>query len=118
LAIDEGFSIDSSKNRSLIGSEYLEKLVPGTLPFQALIQLAQMGRISVFKSSLNAQTAKKLNQLVANKRDRTFIKVCTNSSGRLFVSHDFDDFPKQKRELLEKILAIEIMESAECKCRF
>jgi len=117
LAIDDGFHPDAAKNRSLIGGEYLEKLVPGTFPSQVLIQMALAGRISIFADSVDAQAAKKLNQLVANKRDRTFVKVCSNSSGRLFVSHDFDDFPKKKRKALGELFNIEIEESNVCGCR-
>jgi hypothetical protein len=117
LAIDEGFSLDPAQNRSLIGGEYLAKIVPGTLPSAVLTQLALTGRVTTFKSSVNAQAAKKLNQMVANRRDRTFIKVCANSVGRIFVSHDFDDFPPQKRKELGKIFALEVLEAVHCRVR-
>ena len=49
LAIDEGFSLDEALNRSLIGGEYLAKIVPGTLPSAVLTQLALTGRVTTFK---------------------------------------------------------------------
>ncbi|MBW8723233.1 MAG: hypothetical protein JF626_15675 [Polaromonas sp.] len=114
IAIDEGFDIDPAKNRSLIGSEYLSKLVPGTLPSSLISHLALTGRISIYKSSVNAQLAKKLNQLVTNKRDRTFVKVCSNSSGKVMVSHDFRDFSASKRKTLNNIFSIAILEADAC----
>jgi len=114
LSIDDGFSLDPSKNRSLIGGEYLAKLVPGTLPSVVLTQLALTGRVKVFQSTVNAQSAKKLNQLVANKRDRTFVKVCANSDGKVLVSHDFDDFPAPKRKVIGKIFGLDIVEAVHC----
>jgi len=113
LAVDGGFDITPARNRSLIGAEYLEKLVPGTLPSAMLIQMALMGRISVFSVSVAPQLARKLNQLVANRRDRTFVKVCSNSVGRLFVSHDFDDFPQKKRGDLSNLFGISIQNCEE-----
>jgi hypothetical protein len=115
LAIDEGFSVESAANKSLIGAEYLEKLVPGTLPSQVLIALANTGRVTTFKSSLQPQLAKKLNQLVANKRDRTFVKVCVNSVGKVLVSHDYEDFPVSKRGTISRSFGISIVDALSCQ---
>jgi hypothetical protein len=114
LAIDVGFSTDPSINTSLIGGEYLAKLVPGTLPSSVLQQLALTGRIAITAKSVNPQNSNKLNQLVSNKRDRTFIKVCANSAGGVLVSHDFLDFSKKVRKNLEKIFNIQITDAETC----
>src|SRR5262245_6125258 len=68
LAIDSGFSSDPAKNRSLIGGEYLAKLVPGSLPAYAVAHLALSGRVAVVASKLSPQLSRKLNQLIANRR--------------------------------------------------
>jgi len=114
LAIDEGFSTDQAANTSLIGGEYLAKIVPGSLPSVVLQQLALTGRIAITARSISAQNSNKLNQLVANKRDRTFVKVCANSKGGILVSHDFLDFPKATRKSLEKIFEIGIKDAKTC----
>lgn len=114
LAMDAGFAIDPASNRSLIGAEYISKLVPGTLPAAVLSQLALTGRVVMVSHSIPAQLSRKLNQLVSNRRDRTFIRVCVNSSERVFVSHDFQDFPQAKRQNLRKLLAISIVEAQTC----
>lgn len=117
LAIDEGFSLDPALNRSFICDEYLTKIVPGTFPSAVLTQLALTGRVTTFKSSVSLQSAKKLNQMVSNRRDRTFVKVCANSAGRVLVSHDFADFPPPKRKELGKIFALEVLEAVHCQLR-
>jgi hypothetical protein len=114
LAIDEGFDLNPAKNRSLIGAEYLTKLVPGTLPSYVVTQLALSGRISVYKCSVCVQHTKKLNQLVSNKRDRSFVKVCANSTGKVMVSHDFKDFSDKKRKDLGNLFTIQIVEASDC----
>lgn len=114
IAIDKGFSIDPAMNRSLIGAEYLEKLVPGTLPSSIITHLARTGRISEVSASLPAQSSKQLNQLVSNRRDRTFIKVCANSIGKTFVSHDFIDFSSPKRQRLGRLFNVAILDAHNC----
>ncbi|WP_157214586.1 hypothetical protein [Polaromonas sp. CF318] len=114
LAIDEGFSLDSALNKSLIGSEYLNKIVPGSLPSALLTSLALGGRISMFKTKLTPQLSKKLNQMVAKPRDRTFIKVSANSVGRTLVSHDFEDFSPAKRRDLSDSFGITVLEAGPC----
>lgn len=111
LAIDAGFNIDPAKNTSLIGGEYLQKLVPGTLAFSAIAAMASSRRMAVYTAAMSPQTSRKLNQLVANRRDRTFVKVCANSRGKSLVSHDFADFPTAKRRELQKQLTLQIVDA-------
>jgi hypothetical protein len=115
IAIDEQFHTDLSKNRSLIGQEYMSKLVTGTLGYNFVVQLAQLGRVVVVPTTLNAQTSRKLNRLVSNRRDRTFIKVSMNSTDRTFVSHDFLDFPARVRKAVRKEFEVEMLD-AEATC--
>lgn len=115
LAIDDGFNLDPAINKSLIGAEYLQKLVPGSLASSVVAALALQQRIAIHSSSLSVQHNKKLNQMVSNRRDRTFIKVCTNSVGKSLVSHDFLDFPKAKRKDLSKHFGIGMFEACTAK---
>jgi hypothetical protein len=117
LAVDDGFSLDAAKNRSLICAEYLAKLVPGSLPSAVLIQLALTGRIVTVPMVVAPQSSKKLNQLVANRRDRTFVKVCANSNGKVLVTHDFDDFPASTRTQINKLFSINLLEAVHCQAQ-
>ena len=111
LAIDDGFDLDPANNKSLIGAEYLQKLVPGSLASSVVAALARQERISIHSRALPIQHSKKLDQMVRNRRDRTFIKVCANSEGKSLVSHDFLDFPKAKRKEISKHFGIDMFEA-------
>lgn len=114
LAIDSGFSTDPAQNTSLIGAEYLAKLVPVSLPASAVAYLALNGRVVMVSSSLPPQLSQKLNQLVANRRDRTFVKVAANSSSSHFVSHDFADFAQRKRKIIRATFSVQMIDAATC----
>lgn len=114
LAIDAGFSTDPAKNTSLIGAEYLAKLVPGSLPHYAVAHLALNGRVAVYGTSLSPQESRKLNQMVANRRDRTFVKVAANSDDCHLVSHDYADFPQPKRKTIRTTFGVHMIDAAAC----
>lgn len=114
LAMDPGFSNDPAQNKSLIGAEYLEKLVPGSLPTYAITQLALTGRVLIVPTSLSPQLSKKLNQMVRNRRDRTFVKVAANSRGCHLISHDYDDFPSTKRKDIRAAFGVCMIEASVC----
>lgn len=114
LAIDPGFSTDPALNTSLIGAEYLAKLVPNTLPSYVVMQLALTGRVSVIPASLTPQLNKKLSQMIKNKRDRTFVKVSANSNSRRLVSHDFKDFPSSARRSVQAVFGVNMLDAASC----
>lgn len=114
LAIDSGFSVDPAKNTSLIGAEYLSKLVPGTLPHMLVAHLAGSGRVTIVSGKMSSQDSKKLNQMIANRRDRTFVKVAASSSSCCLVSHDFLDFSKAKRKTIRGTFGVEMIEACTC----
>ena len=86
IVIDIGFDMDESKNKSLIGAEYLKHLPPGSLPYAIVADLAQNGRISFVEKSTQPHISKKINQTLRNRRDRTFIIVCINSERKTLVT--------------------------------
>lgn len=114
VAIDDGFSVNETENRSLIGAEYLAKLVPGSLPFQALRQLALTGRMIAISARLDPHASKRLNRMISNRRDRTFVKVCANSSGKTLASHDFQDFTQVMRDQLRTTFSVRVLEACDC----
>ncbi|MGQ3001320.1 MAG: hypothetical protein ACT6UH_00800 [Hydrogenophaga sp.] len=110
LAVDQGFSLDSSKNSSKIGHEYLARLSPQSFAAQVVATMAASKRISLIEVNFSAADKRKLNQILSNKRDRTFVLVCAASEGKSFVSHDFGDFPEKKRRELQGHFGVSIVE--------
>ena len=78
-----------------------------------LAQLVSAGRLRLVKRSTDAATRKKLNQLIRNKRDRTYVLVAGNSASSMLCSHDFTDFPPKKRLAINKVVGVEICYSAQ-----
>ena len=108
LCIDEGFSLDEGENKSLIGHEYLQRLSQGGLGYAVISFLAQTGRVAIVEKRIPPAVVNKINQLISNKRDKTFIRVAYNSTTRTLVSHDFADFSGVVREKLRKKLCLRI----------
>jgi len=110
LCVDEGFSADESKNASLIGAEYTQHLVFG-MPGYAVVQaLASTDRLKQVARSVPDNVRRAVKRLVPrNSRDRTFVHVAFNSTDRLLVSHDFDDFGGDIRKKLRQSLGVSIV---------
>ena len=113
LGIDEGFDLDPGRNRSLIGHEYLEKLTPMSAAFRLLAHLAQSGRMKFVSRSVDASTRRKINQMLRNKRDRTFLLVASKTDDRVLCSHDFQDFAKAKRKSVRTTIGVSIIEASD-----
>ncbi|HET7483993.1 MAG TPA: hypothetical protein VFJ64_01300 [Solirubrobacterales bacterium] len=113
IGVDDGFDLDPSANKSLIGHEYLEKLTPLSAGFRVLAHLAQSGRTKFVSKKFDPATRKQINQIVRNKRDRTFLLVSTEMDDRVFCSHDFKDFQKRKRRDIKAKLGVSILEADE-----
>jgi hypothetical protein len=111
VAVDEGFDLDESKNRSLIGQEYLTKLTPLSFGYLALTELFSSGRFLMTKRSADATTRNRVNQLLRNRRDRTFLLVALNTHEQVFCSHDFRDFSTAKRNDIRRQLAVAVEEA-------
>jgi hypothetical protein len=115
LVVDEGFDLDSSKNTSLIGHEYLERLVPLSVGYQALVQMLSTGRVTFVSGSVPASTRNAVNQVLRNRRDRTFLIVAINSRGRVFCSHDFRDFSLTKRTNIRRRFRVTVCDAAQAR---
>jgi predicted nucleic acid-binding protein len=111
LCIDEGFDTDESKNRSIIGGEYIENLRFVDSAFAIIKFLGEKGRISELPRSVGAATNRRILQMVRNTKDRTFLKVSYNSQSRVFVSHDFQDFAAPKRGEIRSALGVAMVEA-------
>lgn len=113
LCIDEGFDMDESKNRSVIGSEYFDKLRFVDAAFAIITALGGKGRILKLPKAVDPRAGKKIRQLVRNKTDRTFLKVSYNSQCRTFVSHDFEDLPAAKRVVIAREIGVASVNAVE-----
>lgn len=117
LCVDEGFACDPGANRSHIGSEYLNHLRAGSLALTVVTRLAQTNRIRQLARTAPPPTKKRVNQMIANRRDRIFLSVAFNSGERILASHDYTDFQVSKRGAIEKELGVHIIEARDCEPR-
>jgi hypothetical protein len=108
LVVDEGFHLDEGKNKSLIGAEYLRLLQPLSTGYRVLAALASNGRVTFTDLSLDAAVRKRINQLVRNKRDRTFLRGACKSAEHVLCSHDYQDLAQSKRRSIKKELDIQV----------
>lgn len=113
ICVDEGFNIIESNNRSHIGHEYHTHLVFGMLGFAFLAQMAQSNRIKIISKKVNQKIDKMLKQRISNNGDKVFVKITINSSKKILISHDFDDFPKNIRSFLKDSFDIEVLTASE-----
>jgi len=113
LCVDRGFALDRATNRSHICAEYLDMLVPGSVPYAVLSHLAATGRVREVDRRPDYATGKRVMKMVAKRRDRIFVGVAHNSTGRTLVSHDFKDFAADKRQAIRKEVGVSIVEALE-----
>jgi hypothetical protein len=114
LCMDEGFDIDQSHNRSAIGAEYLANVRFGSPSHAMIVKLALEARIRPLPRRAHRAAARRINQLVRKRTDRTFLNVAVNSRSSFFVSHDFKDFQKAKRRTIRKELGVRVVEACDC----
>jgi hypothetical protein len=117
LCVDQGFSSDLETNKSHIGGEYLNNLRAGSFALNVIVTLASTRRIRQVARRAPQASAKKINQLLRNKRDRIFLSVAFNSLDKILVSHDYQDFQNEKRYDIRKRLGVMIEEADASKER-
>jgi len=117
LCVDNGFSFEEAKNRSLIGSEYLKHLRFGSLGYEIVTHLAKTQRIKNVPTKVPQQTAKHIRMQITSLQDRTYVKVAFNSTGKTLISHDFGDISDGARERLKTSIEVSIVD-AETGCVF
>lgn len=113
IRVDPGFAWDEGTNRSLIGQEYLTHLPFGMAGSSFLQTLASSQRAVEAEKRVSDSFGRKSNQMIRNKRDRTFLRVAVNTLDRILVSHDFADFQVAKRAEIRKIFAVQIIEASD-----
>jgi len=113
VCIDEGYSPDPSKNKSLIGDEYLRNLVPGSVGAALIAHLGRCQRLRLVPTKVPDHIRRVINRRVKNKRDRTFVRVAHNAATQILVSHDYCDFTVKTREGLRKDVHVQVVEASD-----
>jgi hypothetical protein len=114
LCVEEGFSTDRARNRSIIMGEYFDNLRQGTVGYEFILSLASSARINGVKKQVNPREAKIIIQKVTDKSDRIFVKVALNTKEQILVSHDFKHFPDTVRSFLEDAIEVHITDCDNC----
>lgn len=112
ICVDEGFEFNESTNRSLIGAEYLLHVVPGSLAAAVLTTLLNSGRVREVARLAPQALQRRINQMVRNRRDRTFLAVAVNSIEHVLVSHDYEDFQQRKRADIRRRIGVSVIEAS------
>ncbi|MDQ1097572.1 MULTISPECIES: hypothetical protein [Chryseobacterium] len=111
--VDEGFSIESSDNKSYIGLEYIKHLQPSSLGYNLIISLIMSERLIFVSNKIPNVHKKYIEQIIKNKKDRMFLRVSYNSSEKILASHDFKDYKTKKRGTIKKEINISIVTASE-----
>ncbi|AZZ89849.1 hypothetical protein EUZ85_03640 [Hahella sp. KA22] len=115
ICVDMGFNFEEGVNNSIIGHEYLTKLVHGQFGYAVITQMAQTGRIDMVETDIGMAKNRSLINMISNKHDRVFVRVAANSRAHVLVSHDLRDFPPRTRKELKKLFELFVSEASEAK---
>jgi hypothetical protein len=76
--------------------------------------MAATKRIRDASDKVARPLSKKIDQMLRNKKDRTYLCVALNSNEKKLVSHDFTDFQVAKRRTIGKELGVDVLVATEC----
>lgn len=110
ICIDEEVNIDKSR----ILHEYVDKLrTHGTTGRNFIEKIFKQKRFKPISKRTDHRITKIINQHInRNKQtDKIFIKITYNSIDKTLVSHDFEDFHKNNRKILKRMMNINILEA-------
>jgi hypothetical protein len=98
----------------LIEQEYEENLTPASVGYQTLASLAASGRLAHMPAAVPANIRRTIEALIPrNSRDRTYVRISYNSTGRHLGSHDWDDFNDDVRADLYERIQVLVLEAHE-----
>jgi hypothetical protein len=118
ICVDDVFSLEDSKNTSVIGHEYIKHIRTGTLAYAFLLERLMKNKIvQVFKKDYN-EIKRKLNRKIiakemSNPHDIVFIIVAFGSNNKLLVSNDYNDFNDKIRKYISDTFLVSILDSDE-----
>jgi hypothetical protein len=117
IGVDPGFALDET-NRSLVGDEYRKWVVnqpPGSLGREILFQLWTTQRVVETSLKVSPDIHKRVLSFIkgAKPRDRTFLKLAYKTLRQELVTHDFEDFQKDKRRTIKAKLGVVVCTGAD-----
>jgi hypothetical protein len=115
LCVDEGFDPDESKNRSLIGGEYYERLTATHTATGLIAYLFANGRVRLLPTKTPVAVKKCIEQCVKTKRDRTFLAVAHNSEEQVLGSYDYQDMQPKKRKHIESGTGVRVLDASQIR---
>jgi len=115
LRVDSGFSMNESKNKSLIGHEYIKHVRFPMLGYQVLVSLGNAGRIRTATTKITEAERKARDRLgLAKPGDRRMITIAIKSESGILVSHDEADFTKARRKTIKREFSVEVIDAGAC----
>ncbi|TCK68479.1 hypothetical protein [Acidipila rosea] len=113
LCVDEGFDLEESKNRSIIGREYIAHLRDGSLGYALVGYLARTGRVAMLPRKVPQAAKRHILQQIPDGPDRTFVFIAHNSDEKVLVSHDFNDIPPTVRQRIKNAIDVCIVDASQ-----
>jgi hypothetical protein len=117
LCVDEGFHPIEAHNRSVIGTEYVQRLRAGSPGLALVAYLASNGRVRILPRRASREVNRRLVRLVGDSGDRAFVAVAWHSADRILVSHDYADFPEHVRTSIADEFSVDIVDADICLSR-
>jgi hypothetical protein len=118
ICVDDVFSIDESRNTSVIGHEYFTHIRHGTYAYYFLLDRLNNNKIKPIIKKNHVNVKRELSKMIKkgeikNRHDITFIIVAYGSEDKIFVSNDYEDFNKENRKYISKKFQVSIFDSGE-----
>jgi predicted nucleic acid-binding protein len=118
LCVDDVFSMDSFRNTSVIGHEYIQYIRTGTFAYAFLLDRLIKGKYKqIFKNEhkkIKLLLNKKVkNGEIHNRHDLAFVITAYGSQNKMLISNDYDDFNDRIREYILNSFLINILDSDE-----
>ena len=111
ICVDDVFDVDSSKNTSIIGHEYIKHIRSGTYGYFVLITLIKERRIKQIQKSNYKNIKRDFRKLISNSHDLALLVTTFASTDKYLISNDFNDFTCNIRHLFPKRFGIIIVSS-------
>ena len=105
---------DPGQSHSAIATEYLANLTAGSVGSVFVRAIVDGLRIADKPRRCGTRAIEqRINRLIKNPMDRTFVNVARSCLGRTLLSHDFQDFPDGKRVTIHKDVGVRIVTAGE-----
>lgn len=95
--------------------EYNKHVKHGSPAFALLLQLLNSNpvRIKYIDRDIPPHVNNKINRTGIKKSDRIFVRIAFNSTDKILVTHDYEDFTSKKRGYFNEEIGVRVIESEE-----